>query len=110
MRLSNNQENKAPSDTYWQFSYYMKFQAGSHFLWTTTGIQSGPDTFHRSRFIMTFWTKLGVTEILCSVRLVVEGKVGKGIPKSSSLEFLEKFLGNNFAWQICRRQHLKAIE
>ena len=35
-------------------------------------------------------------EILCSFRLVQEGKTGKGIPKSSRLEFLEKFLANNF--------------
>ena len=36
-------------------------------------------------------------EILCSFRLVLEGKTGKEIPESSRLEFLEKFLGNNFA-------------
>ena len=36
-------------------------------------------------------------EILCSFRLVVEGKTGKEMPESSRLEFLEKFLPNNFA-------------
>ena len=30
-------------------------------------------------------------------RLVREGKTGKEIPESSRLEFLEKFLANNFA-------------
>ena len=40
---------------------------------------------------------MGVTEILCSFRLVLEGKTGKEIPKSSGLEFLEKFSANNFA-------------
>ena len=45
---------------------------------------------------MTFLTILAVTEILCSVRLVVEEKTGKEIPKSSRLEFLKKFLANNF--------------
>ena len=35
-------------------------------------------------------------EILCSFRLVLEGKTGKEIPKLSRLEFLEKFLANNF--------------
>ena len=45
---------------------------------------------------MTFLTMLGVTEILCSVRLVVEEKTGKEIPESSRLEFLKKFLANNF--------------
>ena len=43
---------------------------------TTTGIQSWPDTFDESRFIMTFLTILGVTEIQRSFRLVIEGKTG----------------------------------
>ena len=46
---------------------------------------------------MTFLTTLRVMEILCSFRLVLEGKTGKEIPESSRLEFLEKFLANNFA-------------
>ena len=37
-----------------------------------------------------------VTEILCSSRLLLEGKTGKDIPQSSRLEFSEKFWGNNF--------------
>ena len=46
---------------------------------------------------MTFLTIFGVTEILYSSRLVLEGKAGKEIPESSGLEFLEKFSANNFA-------------
>ena len=46
---------------------------------------------------MTFLTILGVTEILCSFRLVLEGKTVREIPESSTLEFLEKFSANNFA-------------
>ena len=46
---------------------------------------------------LTFLTILRVIEILCSFRLVLEGKTGKKIPESSRLEFLEKFLANNFA-------------
>ena len=46
---------------------------------------------------MTFLTILGVKEILCSFRLVLEGKTGKEIPESSRFEILEKFLANNFA-------------
>ena len=46
---------------------------------------------------MIFLTILGVTEILCSFKLVLEGKTGKEIPESSRLEFLEKFSVNNFA-------------
>ena len=40
---------------------------------------------------------MGVTEILCSFKLVLEGKAGKEIPESSRLEFKEKFSANNFA-------------
>ena len=36
-------------------------------------------------------------EILCSFRLVLEGKTSKDIPESSRFQFLEKFLANNFA-------------
>ena len=71
--------------------------SGSQFFRTTTGIQSGPDAFDESRFVMTFLTILGVVEILCSLRLVLEGKTSKEIPESSRFEFLEKFLANNFA-------------
>ena len=46
---------------------------------------------------MTFLAILGVTEIFCSFRLVLEGKTGKEIPESAKLEFLEKVLENNFA-------------
>ena len=46
---------------------------------------------------MTFSTILEVTEILCSFKLVVQGKTGKQIPESFRLEFLEKFSANNFA-------------
>ena len=45
------------------------------------------------RFIITFLTISGVTEILYSFNLVLEGKTGKEIPESSRLEFL----ANNFA-------------
>ena len=44
---------------------------------------------------MTFLTILGVTEILCSFRLVLEGETGKEIPESLKLAFLEKFSANN---------------
>ena len=69
----------------------------SQFFRTTAGIQSGPDALDKSRFVMTFLTILGVMDILCSFRLVLEEKTGKEIPESSRFEFLEKFLANNFA-------------
>ena len=70
--------------------------SGSQFFRTTTGTYSRPDDFDESRFVMTFLTILGVMEILRSCRLVLEGKTGKERPESSRLEFLEKFLANNF--------------
>ena len=60
-------------------------------------MQSGPDAFDESWFVMIFLTMLGVIEILCRFRLVLEGNTGKEIPESSRLEILEKFLANNFA-------------
>ena len=74
----------------------MKANSGSQFFRTTTGTQAGPDAFEKSSFVMTFLTILGVTEILCSFRLVLGGKTGKEILESSRLEFLEKFSVNNF--------------
>ena len=70
---------------------------GSQFYRTTIRMQSGPDAFDDLRFVMTFLTTLGGMEILRSFRLVLEGKIGKEIPESLRLEFLEKFLANNFA-------------
>ena len=46
---------------------------------------------------MTFSTILLVPEMLCSFRLVLEGKAGKEMRQSSRLDFLEKFSANNFA-------------
>ena len=75
----------------------MQESSGSQFFRTTTGIQSRPDEFDKSRFIVTFLTNLGVMEILCSFRLVLEGKTDKEIHESSRLEFFEKFSANSFA-------------
>ena len=79
------------------YSASMYESAGSQFFRTTTGIQSGPDAFDESRFVMTFLAILGIMEILCNLRLVLEEKTGREIPESSRLEFLEKFSANNFA-------------
>ena len=46
---------------------------------------------------MTFLTILGVMEILCPFKLVLDGKTSKKIPESSRLKFLEKSSANNFA-------------
>ena len=107
MRPSNNLENNTPSDIL-KSSASMYESSGSQFFRTTTGIQSGMDAFDESRFIMTFLIILGVTEILCSFILVLEGKRGKEMPQSLRLGFLQKFLANNFA--LTDAEDLQVIE
>ena len=63
-------------------------------------MKSGPDAFDESRFVITFLTILGVMVILCSFRLVLEGKRGKQVVESSRLKFLKKFLTNNLLYQM----------
>ena len=46
---------------------------------------------------MAFLTILGVTEIICSFRLVLKGQTGKEITELSTFKFFKKFLANNFA-------------
>ena len=46
---------------------------------------------------MIFLNNMGVIEIFCSFRLVLDRKKGREIPKSPRLNLLEKFLANNFA-------------
>ena len=53
----------------------------SQFSKITPGIQSGPDPYDESRFVMTFLIIVGLTEILCIFRLVLEGTMGKEIPE-----------------------------
>ena len=64
--------------------------SGSQFVRTTAGIILVPDLFDKSRFAMTLLTILGVSSFKLR-------KIGKEIPESSQVEFLEKFLANNFA-------------
>ena len=93
MRPSNNLENKTLSDTYWRNAITcIKVQANS---FSEPLLEYNQDQTPLM-FLMTFLTILGIMDILCSFRLVLERKAGKEIPKSSRLEFLEKFLGNNF--------------
>ena len=65
-----------------QSSANMSESSSSKFFRTITGIQSGPDAFDKSRFMMTFLTSLGVAEMLCSFRFVIEGKTSKETPEN----------------------------
>ena len=57
---------------------------------------------------MSFLIILGVVEILCSFKLVLEGKTGKETPESSRLEYLENFSANNFALSDVEDNTLRA--
>ena len=43
---------------------------------------------------------MGVTELLYSLKLVLEGKTGKEIPESSRLEFLKTFQQTILLYQM----------
>ena len=70
--------------------------SSSQFFRTTAEMQSKADIFGKSGLVIIFLMNLGVVEILCSYRLVLEWKASKEIFKSSRLEFLGKFLVNIF--------------
>ena len=54
----------------------------SQFFRATTRIQPELYTFDKSRLVMTILTNVGVTRILCRLRLAVAWKTSKDIPKS----------------------------
>ena len=57
----------------------MHESSDSQFLRNNTGIQSEPDAFDKSRFLMTSLTILAFTEMLCSFGLFQTRKAGKEI-------------------------------
>ena len=98
MRPSNNLENKTLLDT-----YYIDRRVQLVCVKVQTHNSLEPPLEYQdneSRFVMTLLIILGVTEILCSFRLVLAGKTGKEIPEIPEIEFLEKFSANNFALSV----------
>ena len=91
LNIGTTNENFQQSGKEDSFRHILKSSASmyktsdSHFLKTTTGIQSGRDTCDKLRLVMTFLIILGVTKIVCSVTLVLEEKTGKEIPELSRL-------------------------
>ena len=66
--------------------------SGSQFLRITTGIQSGPDAFDESRFIMTFLTIMGGRKYYAVSDQLQKGKQVKRYQSLVyRLEFLESF-------------------
>ena len=59
-----------------KISASMNESSGSLSFRTTSGIRSEPDTFDQLSFVINILTILGVTEILCSFRLLLEKETG----------------------------------
>ena len=80
-----------------------------HFFRIISGKQLGPDAFEESRLVMTLLTNLQVRGIVSNIRLILE-EVGKKMPESSRLVFLERILAKKFCFIRFWRQNLWAIE
>ena len=74
MQAFNKLEKQDSFRHIFKSSVNMYESSGPQFLTTTTGIQSGPHAFDKSRLVMNFLTNLEVTEILCSLKLILEEK------------------------------------
>ena len=75
MRPSKNLGNRTPLETYWKVQLVsVKVQAHNSL---EPPLEYRPDAFDDSSFIITFLIIVGVTEILCSFKLILEGKTGK---------------------------------
>ena len=104
MRPSNNLKNKTPSNTYWRVQLVCMKVQGHSFLEPPLEYNQDQTSFMNQGLLWSFLTILGVMEILCSFRLVLDGKTGKEIPESSRLAFLEDFSSNNFEnWETLSR-------
>ena len=98
MRPSNNLENTTSPDKFWRVQLVCtKVQVHSsielplQYYQDQTPMMPIKGRYH-------FFNHIGSCRVLCSFRLVLHGKTSKEISESSRLEFLEKFLANNFAW------------
>ena len=80
--------------------------SGSQFFRTATRIQSRPDAFDESRFVMTFLTILGVMQFQISSRRESRQRDTCAIEN----RVLRKVFSKQFWFIRCRRQHLWAIE
>ena len=76
------------------------------FFRTTTGLQSGPDTFNNSRLAMTSITNLGFTHYAVSHQF----QKGKLIKRYQSYQELWRVFSKQICLIGCRRQHLRAIK
>ena len=78
-------------------------------LKTTTGILSKPNVLKESRTVTMFLAIWNVTEILCSFRLVLAGKVSKELSESGKLLLSENISAENAALQVALDNTLKLL-
>ena len=71
--------------------------SGSQFYETTQWNKIMTRCFWQIKVSNDFLNALWITEILCSFRLVLQGKIDQKIPELSILESLEKLVSKNFA-------------
>ena len=76
MKLSNNLENKVPSEIYRKVQLIGNNGSSLPFFTKTTGIQTKLDVFEESRSVITILTNFLVTEISYIFRLVLQEKAG----------------------------------
>ena len=95
MKPPNNLESKTPSDTYCRFQLVCKnVHAHSTLEPPLEYNQDQMPLANQDSLILL--TILGVI-VICSFRLILEGKTGIEILESSKLESLRNFSGSNFA-------------
>ena len=94
-----------------EFSY-MYERSGSQ-LRATTGIKSGTDAFGKSRFVVTFWAILGVTEMCFAVMQFHISSRRENRWRDTWVDKIRvprKVFGKQFSFIRCRGQHLQAVE
>ena len=111
MKPSDNMKNKIPSDTYWRVELVCTKVRSRSSLEPPLQYNHDqmPLTYQDS--LWPFLTILGVTEILCSFRLVLEGKTCKEIYTwIIKIRILRKVFSKQFCFIGCRRQHFLAVQ
>ena len=94
-----------------EFSY-MYERSGSQ-LRATTGIKSGTDAFGKSRFVVTFWAILGVTEMCFAVMQFHISSRRENRWRDTWVDKIRvprEVFGKQFSFIRCRGQHLQAVE
>ena len=87
----------------------MKVQAHSSSEPPLAYNQDQTDVFDKSTAVMTFLTILGVKEILCRVRLFLEGKTGKYYTSVIKITVFRKVFSKQFRFIKCKRPHFQAV-